>query len=277
MDGLRFASGAMLGAVKSAGALVLAALVTSAPVLAQNWIKVPPPIVPRTADGKPNLQAPVPRTPDGKPDLTGPWSSKDNSFLRDIARGMPPDAVPFQPWAKELFDRRKDGSLSREDPDASCLPQGVPKVDAVAYPWKMLQTPGSVVVVYEAFNLWRQIFMDGREPSPDANPTWHGYSTGKWDGDTLVVETRGFNGKAWLDQLGRPTTDALHVTERFRRKDFGHMEIGITIDDPRAYTRPWSLTEEVGLVLGTDLMEFICNENSRDLEHLPGNATRSRR
>jgi hypothetical protein len=227
MERLRFATGAMLGAVKSAGAFVLAALVMSAPVLAQNWIKVPPPIVPRTADGKPDLQAPTPRTPDGKPDLTGPWSSKDNSFLRDIAREMPPDAVPFQPWAKELFDRRKDGSLSRED--------------------------------------------------PDANPTWHGYSTGRWDGDTLVVETRGFNGKAWLDQLGRPTTDALHVTERFRRKDVGHMEIQITIDDPKAYTRPWGLTEEVGLVLGTDLMEFICNENNRDLEHLPGNTTRSRR
>ena len=103
----------MLGAVKSAGAFVLAALVTSAPVLAQNWIKVPPPMVPRTTDGKPDLQAPAPRTTDGKPDLTGPWSSKDNAFLRDIARGMNPDAVPFQPWAKELFDRRKDGSLSQ--------------------------------------------------------------------------------------------------------------------------------------------------------------------
>ena len=150
---------------------------------------------------------------------------------------MNPDAVPFQPWARALFDQRKDGSHSREDPDANCLPQGVPKANAVAYPWKMIQTPGSIVIVYEAFNLWRQIFMDGRELSADANPTWQGYSTGKWDGDTLVVDTRGFNGKAWLDQVGRPTTDALHVTERFRRKDFGHMEIQITIDDPKAYTQ----------------------------------------
>ena len=254
----------------SVGGLVLAALAASPSLLAQNWIKVPPATVPRTADGKPNLFAPVPRTPDGKPDLTGPWSSKDNTYLRDIATGMKPEDVPFQPWAKALFDQRKTGALSRQDPDASCLPQGVPKVTAVAYPWKILQTPGSIVIVYEAFNLWRQIFMDGREPAPDANPTWQGYSTGKWDGDTLVVDTRGFNGKAWLDQLGRPTTQALHVTERFHRKDFGHMDITITIDDPKAYTRPWTVTEHVNLVLGTDLMEFICNENNRDLEHLPG-------
>ena len=262
----------MLGPVKSAGAsiFVLVALVVSAPALAQNWVKVPPQNVPRTADGKPNLSAPVPRTPDGKPDLTGPWSSKDNTYLRDIATGLKPEDVPFQPWAKALFDQRKTGALSRQDPDASCLPQGVPKVNAVAYPWKMLKTSGAIFVVYEAFNLWRQIFMDGREPAPDANPTWHGYSTGRWEGDTLVVDTRGFNGKAWLDQLGRPTTEALHVIERFRRRDFGHLEIQITIDDPKAYRRPWNVTEEVNLVLGTDMMEFICNENNRDLDHLPG-------
>ena len=150
----------------------------------------------------------------------------------------------------------------------------MPKADAVAYPWKMIPTPGSIVIVYEAFNLWRQVFMDGREMSADANPTWQGYSTGKWDGDTLVVDTRGFNGKAWLDQLGRPTTDALHVTERFRRKDFGHLDIEITIDDPKAYSRPWTVTEAVNLVLDTDLMEFICNENNRDLAHLPGESLR---
>ena len=261
-------------ALASIGSIVVVLSVTAAQTQAQNWIKVPARDFPRMADGKPNLVAPVPRNPDGKPDLTGPWSSKDNTFLRDIATGLKADDVPFQPWAKALFEQRKDGSHSREDPDANCLPQGVPKANAVAYPWKMLQTPGSIVIVYEAFNLWRQIFLDGREPSPDANPTWQGYSTGRWDGDTLVVDTKGFNGKAWLDQLGRPTTDALHVTERFLRKDFGHMEIRITIDDPKAYTRPWTVTEEVNVVLDTDLMEFICNDNNRDLEHLPGKSLR---
>jgi hypothetical protein len=112
--------------------------------------------------------------------------------------------------------------------------------------------------------------MDGRERAADLNPSWHGYSLGKWEGDTLVVDTVGFNGKAWLDQLGRPTTDKLHVTERFRRKDFGHMEIQVTIDDPGAYTKPWTVNEEVRLVVGGELLEFICNENNRDVEHLPG-------
>jgi hypothetical protein len=254
-------------------AVLMALFLLPASVFAQ-WTKVPSSNVPHTSDGKPNLSAPVPRGPDGKPDLTGPWSSKDNAFLRDIAAGMEAEAVPFQPWAKALFDQRKDGSHSREDPDANCLPQGVPKVNAVAYPWKMIPSRGSIVIVYEAFNLWRQVFMDGRELRPDANPTWQGYSTGKWEGDTLVVDTRGFNGKAWLDQLGRPTTEALHVVERFRRQDFGRMEIQITIDDPKAYTRPWTVTEAVYLQSDTDLLEFICNENNRDLEHLPGERLR---
>ena len=113
--------------------------------------------------------------------------------------------------------------------------------------------------------------MDGRALAQDLNPTWMGYSTAKWDGDAWVVDTRGFNGKAWLDQLGKPSTDALHVTERFQRKDFGHMDIQITIDDPKAYTKPWTVNESVHLLPETELLEFICNENNRDVAHLPGN------
>jgi len=119
-------------------------------------------------------------------------------------------------------------------------------------------------------NFWRQIFLDGREMAEDAPPSWFGYSTGKWDGDTLVVDTKGFNGKAWIDQLGKPATEALHVIERFRRKDFGHMDIQVSIDDPKAYTKPWTITEPAKLSAAVELMEFICNENNRDLEHLPG-------
>jgi hypothetical protein len=245
---------------------------TAAAASAQ-FLHVPKSGLPRTAAGEPDLSGPFPRLPDGTPDLTGPWSSKDNTLARDIAAGVEGE-VPLQPWAKALFDERKTGSHSREDPDANCLPQGVPKIDAVAYPWKMIRTPGSIVIIYEAFNLWRQIFMDGRQVSPDANPTWQGYSVGHWDGDTLVVDTRGFNGRAWLDQLGRPTTEALHVTERFRRRDLGHMDIDVTIDDPKAYTHPFSLTEHVFLRPDTDLLEFICNENNRDLPHLPGSSPR---
>ncbi len=258
----------------AAGVATLLVATSTPLLLAQHWTKVPLTGIPLTPDGKPDMFAPLPRTPDGKPDLSGKWSSKDNTFARNLATGLKEEDVPLQPWAKALFDKRKDGSHSREDPDANCLPQGVPKIGALAYPWRLIQTPGSIVIIYEAFTLWRQIFMDGRELIADPNPTWMGYSTAKWDGDTLVVDTRGFNGRLWLDQLGRPSTEALHVIERFHRRDFGHMDIHVTIDDPGAYTRPWSVKQEVALRHDTELMEFICNENNRDLEHLPGGAVR---
>jgi hypothetical protein len=242
--------------------LAIGMLFAAAPSGAQ-WIKVPP--VPET-----KLTAPAPRLANGKPDFSGSWSPDSNKYLSDIARDMKPEDVPFQPWAKALFDQRKTGAHSLEDPDAHCLPQGVPKIDAVSYPFKFIQTPNSMVIIYEIFNYWRQIFTDGREVDPDANPTWLGYSTGKWEGDTFVVDTRGFNGKLWLDQLGRPTSDKLHVIERFRRVDYGHMKIDITIDDPGAYTHPWNVSEEVHLRPGWEPQEFICNENNKDLEHLPG-------
>jgi hypothetical protein len=254
----------MKNVVCSVAVLVL----VCAPVNAQ-WVKVPPPAVPLLADGKPNLSAPAPRLPNGKPDLSGIWEP-DNKYVRDLAADLKPGDVPFQPWAKALFDQRKDGSHSYEDNAAHCLPPGTPRINAAPFPWKLVQTPTFIVLVYENFNLWRQIFLDGRELADDATPSWFGYSTGKWEGDTLVVDTKGFNGKAWLDQGGKPATEALHVTERFRRKDFGHMEIQITIDDPKAYTKPWTVTEPLNLLTDTELMEFVCNENNRDLEHLPG-------
>jgi len=207
--------------------------------------------------------------PDGKPELSGIWEPK-GGYVANLALDLKPEEVPFQPWAAALYNERKDGSHSREDPPAHCLPQSVPRINAAPAPWKIIQTPGFIAILYEAFGIWRQIFLDGRELLPDFTPTWMGYSTGKWDGDTLVVDTRGFNGKAWLDQLGKPSTDALHVTERFRRKDFGHIDIQITIDDPKAYSRPWTVTEEVHLLTNTELMEFVCLENNVDLEHLPG-------
>ena len=145
----------------------------------------------------------------------------------------------------------------------------MPKIESISYPWKLIYTPNSIAIIYETFTNWRQIFTDGREVSPDANPSWLGYSTGKWEGDTLVVDTRGFNGKIWLDQLGRPTTQKLHVTERFRRPDYGHLTIDITIDDPGAYTKPWGNRQEMHLRPGWEPMEFICGENNVDLEHLP--------
>ena len=237
-----------------------------------QWLNVPSAGIPRTPDGKPNLSAPAPRLADGRPDLSGIWEANGGRYIQNVAADLKPADVPYQPWAKVLADERADGSRSREESNANCLPPGVPKVNAAPPPWKVIQTPGVVYILYEAINLYRQIFLDGRELAADHTPTWMGYSTGKWEGDTLVVDTKGFNGKAWLDQLGKPTTDSLHVVERFRRKDFGHMDIQITIDDPKAYTRPWTVTEEVHLLTNTELMEFICNDNNRDVEHLPGNA-----
>ena len=230
------------------------------PVGAQ-WIKVPK----ATTD----LSAPAPRRSDGKPDLSGTWSSDDNRYGRDFATDLKPEDVPYQPWAKQIFEQRKNGSHSAEDPDARCLSQGVPKIESISYPWKLIYTPNSIAIIYETFTNWRQIFTDGREVSPDANPSWLGYSTGKWEGDTLVVDTRGFNGGIWLDQLGRPTTEKMHVTERFRRPDYGHLTIDVTIDDPGAYTKPWGNRQEMHLRPGWEPMEFICGENNVDLEHLP--------
>jgi len=232
------------------------------PALAQ-WVRIPPASIPRV-DGKPNLTAPAPRLPDGKPDLSGIWNAP-LGYLRNLALDLK-EEVPFQPWAKALYDERAAGLHWKDEPDANCLPQGVPKVLLAPAPWRIVQTPGIIFFVHEAFNLWWQAFVDGREfaPHEDVSPTWHGYSTGKWDGDTLVVDTRGFNGRVWLDQLGKPSTEALHVTTRFRRKDFGHMDIQITIDDPKAYTKPWGTTVAVTLLPNTDLMEFICLENEKD-------------
>jgi len=251
---------------------LLAGITVFCAIVHAQWVKVPTANTPLGADGKPNLTATAPRLPDGKPDLSGIWEPISPKYLRDLAADLKPGEVPYQPWAKALVDSRADGSHAREESDANCLPQGIPKIAAAPAPWKIIQSAGTIVILHEAFNLWRQVFLDGRQFAEDLNPSWLGYSIGKWDGDTLVVESKGFNGKTWLDQAGKPTTEALHVTERYRRKNFGTMEIQITIDDPKAYTKPWTVTEEVRLVLNTDLLEFICNENHRDLAHLPGNA-----
>ena len=244
--------------------LQLGLLVSMAAPASAQWANVPPTPMPLGADGKPNMSAPAPRLPDGKPDLSGIWNPPAG-YIRDITRGAK-EPVPFQPWAKALYDERAAGVHWKIEPDANCLPQGVPKVLVAPAPWRIVQTPTIVFFIHEAFNLWWQAFMDGRRfvPHPDVSPTWHGYSTARWDGDTLAVDSQGFNGKLWLDQLGKPSTEALHVTTRLRRKDFGHMEIQMTIDDPKAYTKPWGTTVEATFLPNTELMEFICLENERD-------------
>jgi hypothetical protein len=243
-----------------AGAILI---LVNAPAYAQ-WVNVPPAAIPRTIDGKPNLSAPAPRLPDGKPHLSGIWQAADVKYVTDIAADLKPEDVPLQPWALAVYEQRKSGLLFREDPPANCLPPGVPRIGATPLAWQLIQTPGFVAILNESMGTWRHIFLDGRELAPleTIDPTWLGYSTGKWDGDALVVDTKGFNGKAWLDVLGKPSTEALHVTERFHRRDFGRMDIQITIDDPKAYTRSWIVAQSVRLLPDAALIEFVCSENN---------------
>jgi hypothetical protein len=246
-------------------ALVWAAAIIASP--AAQWLHHPTPGVPRTPDGKPNLAAPTPRAADGKPVLAGLWRPSPG-IVGDITRGMNGADVPFQPWAKALFEQRRANN-SRDDPTANCIVGGVPRSDFVGYPFKILQVPGMVVVLYEAVHAYRQIFMDGREPPKDPNPAWFGYSVGRWEGDVFVVETAGFNDNVWLDNAGRPATAELRVTERFIRKDFGHLDIEITIYDPKAYTKPWTVTQPLAFQPDTELLEYICNENNKYFEIIP--------
>ncbi len=234
-----------------------------------QWTKIPMRNLPRTRDGKPDLAAPAPRTADGKPDLSGVWQG-ETRFLANLAVDLKPGELVMQPWASALTDERKTGAHAAEEPQANCLPPGLPRINFTPYPFKIIETPDEVLILYESYELTRQIFLDGRELIKDTNPSWMGYSVGKWDGDTLVIDTTGFNGKTWLDAFGHPTTEALHVTERLHRKDAGHMEMRITIDDPKAYAKPWTVTQVMELLPGAEVLEFACDENNRDIPHLPG-------
>jgi hypothetical protein len=239
---------------------IIAAVLMSAMPAAQ-W-KHPMAGIPRLPNGKPNLAAPAPITPDGKPDITGLWKP-GQGYVVDIGKDLKPGEVPFQPWAEALYKERR-ATNSKDDPTANCVVGGVPRSDTVPYPFKILQVPGMVVILYEAVHSYRQIFTDGRDlPNDDPTPTWFGYSVGKWEGDAFVVQTAGFNDKGWLDNGGRPATDALRVTERFRRKDFGHMDVEITIDDSKAYTKPWKITLPLIFQADDELIEYICDENNK--------------
>jgi hypothetical protein len=233
-----------------------------------QWLNHPTADIPRTPDGKPNLAAPVPRTPDGKPQLAGLWRPSPGltgDIARSLKAGEKPSEVPFQPWAEALCKERRANS-NKDDPTANCIVGGVPRSDLVGYPFKILQVPGMVVILYEAVHSYRQIFTDGRKLPANPQPTWFGYSVGHWEGDALVVETTGFNDQGWLDNAGKPATDQLHVIERFVRKDFGNLDIQITIDDPKAYTKPWTVTQPLAFQADTELLEYICNENNKYFE-----------
>lgn len=249
-------------------AVGIAALFLLCGITSAQWLNLPLAGTPRNADGQPNLTAPAPKTSDGKPDLSGIWRAADGRLLGNLAANEPGGA-PFQPWAAALYKERQD-NLAKDRPSGHCLPHGVPDAMMVrSGPFKIAQTPGAVFILYEEFNHYRQVFTDGRGLPKITNPAWFGYSVGKWEGDVFVVDTIGFNDKSWLDDPGHPHTEALRVTEKFTRRDFGHLEIQITIDDPKAYTRPWTVNARFDLVPDSELIENIC-ENERDTPHLVG-------
>lgn len=232
-----------------------------------QWLSLPLPGTPRTPDGKPNLAAPAPKTSDGKPDLSGIWHAEDNRFVDNIA-GEGVD-VAMLPSAAALYKHRQE-TFGQDKPQLRCLPHGVPDAMLVSMiPFKIVQTPRETIILYEEFNQYRQIYTDGRKlPEEFDSPAWFGFSVGKWEGDTFVVDVAGFKEGTWLDNGGHPHTEQLHITERYRRPNFGNLELDVAVNDPGAYAKPWkSVTIHFKLLPDTELLEHLC-ENNRDLEHL---------
>jgi hypothetical protein len=224
------------------------------------------------AAAKPPVKAgPTPHTASGNVDFSGIWSA-DAHFISDLNDALKPgESIPLQPWAAKLVKER----LSKDDPAAHCLPAGVPR--QVPHPWRIVQTPAIAFVLFEgSTHSYRQIFIDGRPHAEDPDPTWYGDSTGKFEGDTLVVDSIGFNDIFWFDFAGHPHTEKLHIVERFRRPDFEHLDYDVTIDDPGAYTKPFTLYGHSHYEHNTELFEYVCNENNQDVDHLIGKDSRNK-
>jgi hypothetical protein len=264
-------------------------------LLPAQWPDRPSPKTPRGADGKPKLDAPTPRTADGKPDLSGVWDyvgriGLPRNFIPGVPAEPPPEVskdgipaatffdigsgikggLPLTPWAANLLKERKTEN-SKDNPDAHCLPLGLMQLHTHPQPRKIIQSPDVTVILYEAQAGLRQIFTDGRKlPPADAQPWWYGYSIGHWDGDTLVVETTGFRDDVWLDVFGSPLTNTGKMTERFRRPNYGTLQIDATIEDPKVYTKPFTVRVNQKIAPDTELIEFICQENDRSGSHLVG-------
>lgn len=260
--------------------------VCSGPLGAQ-WINIPTPGVPLGPDGRPNMSAPAPRTADGHPDFSGMWGGArppaavtaaatggvtgrggQRGQFWDIGTGMA-GGLPYQPWAKELMEKRKAAN-SKDNPDVRCLPLGILQTHTHPFIRKYVQVPGMLISLFERDLEYRQIFTDGRPLPVDPQPSFNGYSTGRWDGDTLIVETNGLRDGLWADYNGSPLTDAARITERYRRPNFGKMEIEVTVNDPKAYTKPWTVKINLAMALNIELIEYVCAENEKDSPHMVG-------
>jgi hypothetical protein len=257
-------------------ALVVSGLlyVLGVPLSAQ-WLNHPTPSIPRTRDGKPNLSAPAPRTPDGKPDFSGLWNRISPRYSRNVVADLRPGEV--LPWAQALVDERRE-NLGKGYMNTICVPFGPSYVTSAdttgAEQMKIVQTPALLLILNPDLT-YRQVYMDGRALERDPNPAWMGYSVGRWDGDTLIVDSNGYNDRTWLDHDGHPHTEALLMTERYHRRDFGHLDIEVTYSDPRAYTKTWSVSVRAELAPDTEMIEFVCGEREANpgLAHWVGRAS----
>ena len=255
------------------------AVLLLATVADAQWLNQPTPAIPRLPDGKPNLSAPSPKTTDGKPDLSGIWAAECgvqgrdacwiDSLFFDLAKGLKAEDVQMTPWAQAVQTQRETRNHV-DDPYGYCLPPGTPRINFGGGPFKILHTRDVTAFLYETFAgmTFRQVFTDGRSLPQNTEPTWLGYSVGRWDGDVFVVETTGFRDGGWLDtRKARPHSDALRVTERFRRADFGHMQLTITIDDRKAFLKPWTMQTQLTLLADTELVEAFCDNHDKTMEH----------
>ena len=221
---------------------------------------------------------PTPRLPDGKPDLgngKGVWNPRVIANLSGMGRGgrdrspvEKPLEIPMQPWAKQVYEQRL-ANLSIDDPEGRCLPPGIPRLYFTPFPFQVYQQPDRVIFIFEGgAHIWRVVYTDGRAHVKDPNPSFVGDAVGHWEGDTLVVDTIGFNDTTWLDQEGHPHTESLHTIERFTRRDELTLHYEVTIDDPKAYTKPWTVSWTIPWAARAELMEYICQENNKDLPHM---------
>ena len=261
----------------------VAALVSiAAPaLLSAQWIHYPTSGVPKLPDGSPNLKAPAPRTADGKPDLSGIWQTETAPCPPGGCPDMPSSrefvnigaslagGLPYRPWAVELVKKRM-ADYGKDDPVTHCQPAGALRLLTFPPFRRFVQTPGLLVILSERDVTYRLIYTDNRPLPEDPQPSYTGYSSARWEGDTLVVHTIGLHDGMWLDRSGSPMTDAAKITERYARVNFGTLEIEITVDDPKAYTKPWTVKFNQLIVLNTELLEYFCQENEKDLPHLVG-------
>jgi hypothetical protein len=261
--------------------VILFFVLTLIPAGAQ-WLHYPTAGVPRLPGGAPNLGAPAPRTQGGVPDLSGIWIAEENrpcppyncddmltpQEFWDIGWSLK-GGLPYQPWVTALIKQRGE-THGMGDPTARCLPGGIVKTYTDPLLRKVVQVPGVIIILTERNASYRQIFTDGRPLPEDPQPSANGYSSGTWEGDTLVVRTSGFQDGIWLDRKGSPLTEAATLTERFRRVNYGKLDIDLTVDDPKAYTAPWTVTLHQNLKPDTDLVDYVCLENEKDQRHIVG-------